>query len=562
MAIKSFCRLLFTALQCTAIVVPVAASDPVPPQYAGLYAQLQTSLDAFERTLDALPPSPPAQVTYATELLAANCNRGEALLQPTTMSTVRLSLDRFQEMGITGVTVALHYPLFDPAFPRREEYEAFYRAVALEVHSRGMVLDVENNTVFTGTPFSPIQWDWTHYTVASLAAARNAMAQVVLDEVQPDYLDVGTESDTEASLTGIVSLKDPQVFATFIHGIVSGLNRGNTRLCAGMGAWDDMEQGRLLAQDPALDVLAFHFYPLNAASLQNVLLMGDLARANGKPLILDETWLYKEPPSGGIVSSTDPYRRNAYSFWAALDQQHLRCITKLVQSEGVVFASPFNSTYFFAYVPYDPSLDAMPFADAMAIVTRAESAALHAGTRTSTGDYYAALITRSPVELSADFTTSPALPTDAAPVVFSASASGGTAPYTFTWDLDGAPAAGETASKSFPAGAHQVTLTVKDAAGGTAQESKTITVVAAPRIASVSKLANPFRLKIAGSNFQSDCAVTINGEAVPQTDGKGSTLVYAKQGGALKAMLPKGVTVQVAVVNPDGTSSSPFPFTR
>ena len=156
MTCKAFYRAAVLALMCSILMLPVAASDPVPPQYSTLYSQLQTSLDAFERTLDALPPSLlPTQTVYATELLAANCNRGETLLQPTTMSTVRLSLDRFQEMGITEVTVALHYPLFDPAFPRCDEYVAFYRAVAEEVHSRGLVLDVEDDTVFTGAPFSP-----------------------------------------------------------------------------------------------------------------------------------------------------------------------------------------------------------------------------------------------------------------------------------------------------------------------------------------------------------------------------------------------------------------------
>ena len=542
----------------------VTWGQTVPPAYTDLYNSLKTSLDAYEAILDQRLPPSSGPVVYATELLVANCNRGEALLRPGTMDSVKLCLDRFQAMGIVGVTVAVHYPLFDPAFPSHDEYVTFYKAMAEEIHRRGMILDVESHVVFTDTPFSPIHWDWSHYTVASLAAARRAMAQIILEQVRPDYLNLGTESDTEAKLTGLVALRDPATYASFIGTIAGGLDKGITKVGAGMGAWDDIRQAEYLAQIPSLDVLTLHVYDLNPQSLQNSLAIGDVARTNGKGLILDEAWLYKMGPGDGndIASNAEVFKRDAFSFFAPLDRRMLRCMAKLAQVDGMEFVSPFWSTYFFAYLDYTPALDNATYEEVSSQVTLAEWQAIQAGTRDATGDFYASLIARAPVDLSADFTTSPALPTDAALVTFSASASGGTAPYTFTWDLDGAPATGETASKSFPAGDHQVTLTVKDAAGGTAQESKTVTVVAAPRIASLAKLSNPLRLKITGSNFQAGCSVTINGAAVPQTDRKGDTLVYAKQGGALKAMLPKGVTVQVAVVNPDGTASAPVAFTR
>ncbi len=542
----------------------VTWGQTVPPAYADLYNSLKTSLDSYEATLDQRVPPSSGPVVYATELLAANCNRGEALLRPGTMDSVKLCLDRFQDMGISGVTVAVHYPLFDPAFPNRDEYIVFYKALAEEVHSRGMTLDVESHVVFTDTPFSPIHWDWSHYTVASLAAARRAMAQIILEQVRPDYLNLGTESDTEAKLTGLMALKDPATYATFIGAIVSGLPKGATKVGAGMGAWDDIHQAQYLAQIPALDILTLHVYDINPQSLLNSIAIGDVARASGKGLILDEAWLYKMGPGDGndIASNAEVFKRDAFSFFAPLDRQMLRCMAKLAQVDGIEFMSPFWSTYFFAYLDYTPALDEATYEDVSSQVTLAEWQAIQAGTRNATGDYYAALIALSPGQLSADFTYSPASPTDAAPVTFTASAIGGTVPYTFTWDLDGTSATGESASKTFTPGAHMVTLTVRDAGSGTAQESKTITVVATPRITSVAKLSSPLRLKITGSNFQAGCTVTINGTRVPQTGWKGSTLVYAKGGSALKGMLPRGATVQVAVVNPEGTSSAAFAFTR
>ena len=53
----------------------------------------------------------------------------------------------------------------------------------------------------------------------------------------------------------------------------------------------------------------------------------------------------------------------------------------------------------------------------------------------------------------------------------------------------------------------------------------------------------------------------IDGTPVPRTIFKSQSQVMAK-GSGLKAMVPKGVTVHVEVVSPDGTTSAPFSFLR
>lgn len=82
-----------------------------------------------------------------------------------------------------------------------------------------------------------------------------------------------------------------------------------------------------------------------------------------------------------------------------------------------------------------------------------------------------------------------------------------------------------------------------------------------PAVAAVLKASNPFRLKVSGSGFAVGCEVRIDGATAPETRFKSGSLVVAR-GSGLKALVPKGIAVQVTVANPDGSESAPFAFTR
>jgi hypothetical protein len=84
-----------------------------------------------------------------------------------------------------------------------------------------------------------------------------------------------------------------------------------------------------------------------------------------------------------------------------------------------------------------------------------------------------------------------------------------------------------------------------------------------PSITGVTKAGNPFRIKIAGSNFQSGAAVTIGSDGNPwgQTARKSDSLIVLKGGSALKAKFPQGQPVQIRVRNPDGGEAT-YIYTR
>ena len=140
---------------------------------------------------------------------------------------------------------------------------------------------------------------------------------------------------------------------------------------------------------------------------------------------------------------------------------------------------------------------------------------------------------------------------------------------SYHWDFgDGETATGADPQYSYAnVGTYNWSVTAS-VDGQECSKSGTITISASsvPVIYSVWKGTNPFRLIINGGNYLNQTSawawVYINGVAVPQTSYKGPSKIVAKGGNALKAMVPKGVTVQITVKNPDGTYSEPYSFIR
>ena len=165
-----------------------------------------------------------------------------------------------------------------------------------------------------------------------------------------------------------------------------------------------------------------------------------------------------------------------------------------------------------------------------------------------------------PSPVTVDFTYAPSQPTDATPVTFTGTGDG-VPPYTFTWDLGGQPAAGQSVTRTFAAGTYTVVLTVTDGSGASDTDTQSLTVGRSVVITSVKAATLPLHLTVVGTGFQSGCVIAINGTAVPNTQFKSGSKVMAK-GAGLKAMLPKGVPVLIAVANLNGAASAPFPFTR
>src|SRR5207245_44470 len=86
--------------------------------------------------------------------------------------------------------------------------------------------------------------------------------------------------------------------------------------------------------------------------------------------------------------------------------------------------------------------------------------------------------------LAASFVFNPSSPEVGLQITFTGSASGGTAPYGFSWAFgDGGSSSANPAAHSYSStGSFTVTLTVRDANGATAASSQTVPVASAPSV--------------------------------------------------------------------------------
>jgi hypothetical protein len=361
----------------------------VPPEYRALYTTLSLQIAAAEAQLAPLHPEKGPQPLYAAELLPANCNRGEALLQPGAISGVQLYLDRLQQLGIRAVTLPVGYPILIERFPRSAEYLQFYRQVVSEIRGRGMTLDIESAVMFTNSPFSPVQWDYSSMTLADLTRERHDMIAKIVSQLSPDYLNLGSEPDTEARLTTYSQLLNPATYAQYIGAVMQGIDRGRTKIGTGIGTWDSLTylDAELLLP---IDFVALHIYPLDSGSASTAIEACNRTRARGKRILIDEAWLFKMRPgeTTGIAADTTVFARDAFSFFAPLDQQFLHYIDDLARAEGIEYVSMFWSTYLFAYVPYNPTTAALSYSDLVGQVNAAAMQNLVSGRYTTTGRYY------------------------------------------------------------------------------------------------------------------------------------------------------------------------------
>jgi hypothetical protein len=142
---------------------------------------------------------------------------------------------------------------------------------------------------------------------------------------------------------------------------------GTTLVGAGSGTWSSTSIDQALLTTP-IDYLDVHVYPLAPADLTNLTSDGAAAKAAHKPLVMDETWLYKDLTSGNFgPGGTSQFNASgpenemkdvSFSFWEPLDESYVAAMVSYVRSQGFSYVAFFDGARcFFGYLTWSSELD-------------------------------------------------------------------------------------------------------------------------------------------------------------------------------------------------------------
>ncbi len=376
----------------------------VPATYQGLYTGLQGELQSFEGQLPATGAK--SGTLFSGELLYANANLGLLLLNPGVRTNYLAELAALKGLGFTAVVIDIGFPvLYAPFYGFNgdpQDYQGmqnFYAQVVADVHAAGMKAIVESAAAFPGYYSQDSGLNFAGYfaelSLQDYESAQAAQYATIYSAIQPDYLTLAVEPDTDATNSAQPELDSPSGWASALTVFLSQLpaEPHTIPVGTGVGNWLVSTGTEFIAAEaavPGIDYIDLHIYPMaiepdGGNTVTNIYSEINAAAAAGKPVAASEWWLQKESTSdftGENVQSNAINSRSDFSFWAPLDVEFLTDMNKLASSEGFLFGSEFWTNYMWSYIPYDASLSST---EADTAEQTAAGMALAAGVVTSAG---------------------------------------------------------------------------------------------------------------------------------------------------------------------------------
>jgi hypothetical protein len=373
---------------------------------------MDSKVSAFDARVSRSWDGQNSDVQFAAESLVANCNRGRQLLDPLAFEGTKLELTRLQDLGVRAVTICIGFPLlYRPFFEFNgdpDDYQRlidFYRKLSDEVHRRNLKLIVESSVLFGGVYSQGSGLNVVEYykkvSGQDIVAARVDVVRTIIREARPDYLNLGSEPDTQGKLTGRSDTSTPDGFSRITASLVEQLRAagvGKTQLGAGIGTWQRSGETYLKALcSTGIDFVDLHVYPVNRDMLDKLITYTDQAHACGKPVAISEAWLQKQRDAEftqiDAVFDNAIYARDTFSFWSPLDQKFLISLVKFAHWRRLLYLSPFWSKFFWAYLDY-AKVGRLSKQDLMTESARASATGIRDGTVTPTGAAYKQAIAR------------------------------------------------------------------------------------------------------------------------------------------------------------------------
>ena len=367
-----------------------AQAPPVPSTFQDLYTELDNYLINFNATLPA-PNGTPYPTLMTAAIRAADGNTGPQMVSGETGMLLQLSA--LKAMGVQAIMVEIGFPmLYEPFLTSQSQtysdYENYYSQLATTVRQLGMKLIIENDTLLVGKVGG--NWDvapfyatlnWEQYQ-----QARAQTAVTIAQLMQPDYLVLLEEPNTEANDSGQTNASTVSGSVSLLSTILAAVQQAgvpNMQVGAGSGTAQTNPSALSFIQQYVtlpLNFIDFHIYPINNENLAIALQIASTAAAAGMPVAVSECWMWKVRDTElGILTSDQIQGRDPFSFWAPLDAYFIQTMQNMAKSTQMLFLDPFNSQYFFAYLPYNDSTENLTPSQ----ISAEENAALQAANQTA-----------------------------------------------------------------------------------------------------------------------------------------------------------------------------------
>ncbi len=365
----SFSRLIFTFVVLSRLVASAQTAPPVPAAYQSLYSELQGDISSFSQTISSSWNGTAYPTAFASQALTANSDVGSTLVGPNYYSgAVSPELQELQALGVTAVTVHINFPiLYEPYYGNQQtfqSYVSFYQQVAQQIHAMGMKMIVETTVASAaagsnGAVYQPYYngLSWNDYMTGRAQNAVN-VAQLI----QPDFMSVITEPDSESQNSGQATAGTPAGNLQELQTILAALQAANVnsvQIGAGAGTWINSFttyiQNVISTPVSYVDV---HLYSVSNSFPQNALTAANMAHAAGLQIAMTETWCKKVSAAQlqsivGELNNQSVDALGTFSFWGPLDQQYLQTIVNMSQAGQFTFVSPFWTEFYYANLDYN-----------------------------------------------------------------------------------------------------------------------------------------------------------------------------------------------------------------
>lgn len=357
----------------------------IPNDYKGLYNFLDASLDKMETQKGSF------NTMVSSNLLSANSNSLPDIAEsPQNFTTIEKTLDRFVDMGLKVVDITIQYPTLVKGFPHSGDYLEYYKKVFQEVKKRNLKITVEVGSTFTSPMFAklPVNDWYSGLTKERYCKEKRQMIETIINELAPDYLTIEEEPTTQQTNLGLsYSVEDAKNYVDYF---LKDLDTKNIPIGAGAGLWDDEGYWDLYLNNPSIDFLNFHIYPIYDSELKSKLeSLSKRAAEKGKKVVVGEAWLYKtngdEKLGGPVAMSEVIFGRDAYSFWQPLDCKFIDALLNMASTNNWEFVNFFWSKCFFGYVEYNNA--AKNPKEAFTLQQKAATPNIYKNRLTSTGMY-------------------------------------------------------------------------------------------------------------------------------------------------------------------------------